>query len=120
MSVKHSFCRFLLNICQKIKRFCHRSFVETIIKRCFEKCGKHVRIAENCRFYGIENITLGDNVSLGVGTLIMTTRAKVKLGNFIMFGPNVTIITGNHRTDIIGRYMYSVADNEKRPKMIVM
>ena len=33
-----------------------------------------------------------------------------------MFGPNVTIITGNHRTDIIGKTMISVTINEKLPE----
>lgn len=31
-----------------------------------------------------------------------------------MLGPNVTIITGNHRIDIIGRYMDSITNEEKR------
>ena len=33
-----------------------------------------------------------------------------------MFGPKVTVITGGHRTDIVGRYMSSVTDSEKRPE----
>lgn len=33
-----------------------------------------------------------------------------------MFGSNVTIITGNHRTDIIGKTMISVTINEKLPE----
>ena len=33
-----------------------------------------------------------------------------------MFGPGVTIITGDHRTDMIGRYMKTVGDNEKLPE----
>ena len=28
----------------------------------------------------------------------------------------VTVITGGHRTDIVGRYMITVKDNEKRPE----
>lgn len=40
---------------------------------------------------------------MGVGkdTLILTTRVNVKIGNHVMFGPRVTIITGDHRTDIV-------------------
>ena len=33
-----------------------------------------------------------------------------------MFGPNVTVITGDHRTDLIGRYMTSVRNEEKLPE----
>ena len=34
-----------------------------------------------------------------------------------MFGPNVTIITGNHKTDTIGRYMSTIRDEEKTPDL---
>ena len=33
-----------------------------------------------------------------------------------MFGPNVTVITGSHRTDLIGRYMTSIGNDEKLPE----
>ena len=33
-----------------------------------------------------------------------------------MFGPNVTMITGDHRVDIVGRLMTSVTDSEKLPE----
>ena len=46
----------------------------------------------------------------------MCTRAKIKIGDNIMFGPGVTCITGGHRTDMVGRYMVSVTNEEKRPE----
>ena len=46
----------------------------------------------------------------------MTTRANVFIGNDVMFGPNVLIVSGNHRTDIAGRPMKSIRDDEKRPE----
>lgn len=33
-----------------------------------------------------------------------------------MFGPGVTIRGGNHRIDLVGRYMDSVGEDEKRPE----
>ena len=33
-----------------------------------------------------------------------------------MSGPHLTIITGDHRTDLIGRYMMTVKDSEKLPE----
>ena len=32
-----------------------------------------------------------------------------------MFGPQVTVITGGHRMDLVGRYMTTVTNEEKRP-----
>ncbi|MPN39359.1 putative acetyltransferase [bioreactor metagenome] len=33
-----------------------------------------------------------------------------------MFGPNVSMHSGNHRTDIVGKYMKDVKLDEKRPE----
>ena len=33
-----------------------------------------------------------------------------------MFGPNVTVITGDHRIDILDRPMCSITDDEKLPE----
>ncbi|MPM42496.1 2,3,4,5-tetrahydropyridine-2,6-dicarboxylate N-acetyltransferase [bioreactor metagenome] len=45
----------------------------------------------------------------------MCTRAAVLIGDHVMFGPNVTVITGSHRTDIVGRYMSTIGNDEKLP-----
>lgn len=76
--------------------------------------GKNVSISPDCVFVGAENIYIGNDVCLGKDTLILTTRANVKIGNHVMFGPRVTIITGDHRTDVVGRYMSSIKDAEKK------
>lgn len=52
-------------------------------------------------------------MAVGSGLKILTTRAKVSIGNDVMFGPNVTTITGDHRIDIPGRPMVSLTDKDK-------
>ena len=99
---------------KKIARGLHRILCEPLIKRAFAKCGNNVRIPKGCEFSGIENISIGNNVALGSGLKILTTRAKVSIGNYVMFGPDVMIITGNHITDIPGRYMMTFTDKDKR------
>lgn len=101
---------------KKIERGLHRIFCEPLIKRSFAKCGNNVRVPKGCEFSGIENISIGNNVALGSGLKILTTRANVSIGNHVMFGPNVMIITGNHITDIPGRYMTTFTDKDKRPE----
>lgn len=46
------------------------------------------------------------------GATLISTGAHIYIGNNVMFGPNVSIVTGNHRTDVIGKYMIDV--KEKR------
>lgn len=43
----------------------------------------------------------------------MMTRAKITMGSNIMFGPNVTIITGDHRVDIKDKYMTDITNEMK-------
>lgn len=64
-----------------------------------------------------ENIYIGNDVSINEGAYFLSTRAKIIIGDHVMFGPNVTIITGNHKTDTIGRYMSTIRDEEKTPDL---
>ena len=82
----------------------------------FGKCGKHVRVGRNAAIQGREHIFAADYVTIGRGCTFLCTRADVVIGDHVMFGPNVTVITGNHRTDIRDKYMIEVTDNEKRPE----
>lgn len=76
--------------------------------------GENVHIGKNCDITW-RNISVGNNVYLGTDTRIISTQAEVIIHNNVMFGPGVTIITGNHRYDIVGRTMYSITEKEKRP-----
>lgn len=92
-------------------RFCIMPFKLML----FGACGKNVVIGNGSSFT-YRNIYIGDNVYIGGNAMFMCTRANIILGNNIMFGPHVFIITGGHRMDIVGRYMTSIRDNEKRPE----
>ena len=98
---------------RKSKRIIYRYTNEIVIKKCFGRCGKNVSVPNTCSFSGIKNIYIGNNVSLGDRNIIQTTRAKVIFGDSIMIGPGVTIISGDHRTDMIGRTMISIQEQEK-------
>lgn len=90
-------------------------FVSTPAKKsAFATCGQNVTVGRNTTFSGIENIFVGNNVCIGANSVFLTTRAKIKIGDHVMMAPGVNIITGNHRIDIIGRYMDEITDSEKR------
>lgn len=65
--------------------------------------------------YSFKTIRVGDNVNLGARPTILATRSSVVIGNHVMFGPGVTIRGGNHRFDILGKYIDEVTDEMKRP-----
>lgn len=87
-----------------------------LARKAFASCGSPFYMGKGCDFQGIENIHVGNNVSFGPRTLIWTTRAQVYIGNDVMFGPDCSIVSGDHRTDIKGKPMMAVTEDEKRPE----
>lgn len=75
--------------------------------------GKNVYISRDCRLTP-GNTFVGSNIAIGKECLFLNTRAKVIIKNNVMFAPRVTLVTGNHRTDIVGKYMIDVKEEEKR------
>lgn len=84
-----------------------------ILRPSFCKCGSNFSIGRHYIIEGIKNVSIGDNVSLNDNLTILSTRAKVVIGDDVMFGPQVALITGDHRIDIPGRTMISISEHEK-------
>src|ERR1700739_4026978 len=84
-------------------------------KRKFKRIGKNVHIDRFCHFIH-KAISIGDDVYIGRGCVFQSTSSEIIIGDHVMFGPGVSIHGGNHRTDLIGRYMKSIKLNEKLPK----
>lgn len=86
------------------------------IRKCmFATCGSSVFIGAGARMT-YKNIHIGSHVSINTGALFMCTRAQIYIGNHVMMGPNVTMITGGHRIDLTDRYMDSITEEEKLPE----
>lgn len=86
-----------------------------IYKPLFENCGKHITLFPNTTVIkGIENMSLGNYVRIHRYATLFSTDAKLKIGNKVALGPKVTIMTGNHRIDVKGKYIWDV--HEKLPE----
>jgi acetyltransferase-like isoleucine patch superfamily enzyme len=66
--------------------------------------------------YSYETIHVGNHVSLGVRPTLIATRASIRVGDHVMFGPGVVIRGGNHRFDVVGTYIDQIGDELKRPE----
>lgn len=99
-----------------ISRAWNKVIVTPIKKSALGRHGKKLTLGRGLKMSGSKNVFVGNNVSIGEDARFMCTRAKIIIGDNIMFGPGVTCITGGHRTDLIGRHMISVTDSEKRPE----
>lgn len=73
-----------------------------------------VYIRPSSDFKGLDNLSVGGS-SLPKGTIIYCTLAPCTIGRKVIFGPRPTIITGDHRVDVLGKFIVDVSDNEKLP-----
>lgn len=102
--------KLLLNLYDKRKSI--RSYLQ---KKQFISCGENVLVGHDCSFIPA-HIHVGNHVIIGERASFIASISHIYIGNYVMFGPNVTIRGGNHRYDIIGKYMYNVKENEKLPE----
>lgn len=106
----------LYDFFNKVSSLWNRMIVWPVLKCSFGECGRNVTFGGNNRFSGIRNMVVGSNVHFGSNGCFMLTRAKITMGSNIMFGPNVTIITGDHRVDVKGKYMTEITNEMKSPE----
>ncbi len=86
---------------------------EYLLQPLFGSHGRNFRFDPDGT-YSFNTIFVGDDVNLGLRPIILATRSQIRIGNHVMFGPEVTIRGGNHRIDLVGRFMISVSEEEKR------
>lgn len=94
--------KLVFKIIGLVKRAWHKLVYIPIKRMQLGAHGKHVSIGIGARGTW-ENVYAGNYVAIGAGNLLLSTRAKIYVGDYVMFGPNVSVITGNHRIDILGK-----------------
>ena len=55
-------------------------------------------------------MSVGDRSSIPKGSTFYCTEAPLIIGKKVIFGPNPTIITGDHRTDVVGKFIMDSHD----------
>lgn len=98
------------------KNFFYKVFTLNFRKKMLSACGKNVSIAKSVEM-NWENVYIGNNVSIGRRCTFICSSAKIHIGDNVMFAQNVTLITGNHATDVIGKYMIEINENEKNKEL---
>lgn len=86
-----------------------------IVRFSFSSYGRNF-IFDPFGTYSFKSIDVGDDVYIGNGAVMLAENSFIKIGKKVMFGPNVTVLAGNHRTDIVGRYMADISVFEKLPE----
>lgn len=99
--------------CQLLIQAIIDRFLCYFYKRLMFKCGNNVILKPSTSvILGLENIIIGDCVTIGKYATIFCSDSKLVIGNKVVFGPKVTIIAGNHVTNIVGKYMWDIKTKE--------
>lgn len=105
-----------MNYIRKIICFVKAVFLRpqiVFLRGCFEKHGNNFHF-DPAGTYTFENVSLGNNVYLGKGAVLVAAKSKIIIGNNVMFGPFVSIFGGGHNASVVGKFMVDV--HEKRPE----
>lgn len=77
----------------------HRKVGLTIFGSMFAKCGSNVIFDPTTSYFTYENIEIGNNVFIGGSAWWSAGPTKIVVGDYVMFGPGVRILGGDHATD---------------------
>ncbi|MEG1313563.1 MAG: acyltransferase [Bacilli bacterium] len=86
-----------------------------IAGRLFDECGKNINVEKGANFGTGKNIEIGDDSGIGVNCYI---RGPLKIGNDVMMGPEVIILTNSHNFSSIDIPMN--AQGNSAPKRVVI
>ncbi len=84
-----------------------------VLKNAFHSHGKNFFFDPE-GLYIFDNMDIGDNVTIGLGSAFMAKESRIYIGNNVMIAPYVVFVAGNHNTSVVGKAMYDVL--EKRPQ----
>lgn len=98
--------KFIRNAYDRLLMYCY--------KRLFYSCGKNVVFSPTKSEFDYKNISIGEKVYIGPGALFVSTLSHIYIGDKVMFGPNVSLLGGNHSTHIIGKFMADYSLKDKR------
>ena len=83
-------------------------------KGCMKHCGRGEYLRPmSSDIKGLWNLSVGAGTPIPKGSTIYCTHAPCNIGKKVLFGPRPTIITGDHRIDILGKYITDVTVEEK-------
>lgn len=87
-----------------------------ISKSRFNNIGNNVIFHPVNSSFTYKNISLGNEVYIGINAKFWCTESAINIGHHVTFGPNVSIIAGNHSSHIVGKWITDYEISDKRPE----
>ena len=98
---------YYIGICIYYIRGIQNRIGRYFVKYLFNSVGYNVKFQykDICTY---RNISIGNDVYIVRHATFLAAEASITIGNKVLFGPNVSIITGNHPVDLRGRYIFDI------------
>ena len=97
LALYYGFAQFLPASTNRYFMWC-RSVRRFFSARCFDKCGSDVNVEKGAKFGTGAGISIGDRSGIGINCSI---RGPLTIGENVMMGPEVVILTNSHKFDNI-------------------
>ena len=94
----------MIDIKELFTRIYNKIYIPLYKKR-MGSCGCNVYFSPFDSIFFYKNLYVGNNVYIGYHADFVSTRSKIIINDHVVFGPNVSIRGGDHRTDIVGRFI---------------
>lgn len=111
---------FLKRIIAKLHFYSSKIWVKSIMicyRSLFSQIGKDVIFNPINSIFSYPHIKLGNHVFIGGKAWF---SGKISIGNYVMFGPSVTILGGDHEYKNTKKPMFFVKDNQARSASIIV
>ncbi|MFZ7241448.1 acyltransferase [Avibacterium avium] len=86
-------------------------------KERFKNAGKNIIFDPISSFFLYKRITLGNYIFIGARAWF---SGEIYIGNYVMFGPSVTILGGDHEYKNLEKPMFFIKDNSNRSAPIII
>lgn len=86
------------------------SFIQKRRKSKLGRCGQNTFLSRGV-YSG--NIEIGSSVSIGTGAWFVSRNAKIIINDNVVIAPNVTIYTGDHVTNMLGKHICEITEQDK-------
>ena len=84
-------------------------------RSAFKRVGSRVIFHPLNSTFSYHNISIGSDVSIGEYASFIASLSHIYIGDHIAIAPNVTIRGGNHRYDIVGKWITDYDAKDKYP-----
>lgn len=105
----------MIDIIELFKSMYNKIYIRRY-KNKMGSCGERVFFSPFNSVFYYENMFVGNDVHIAYHADMVATRSKIIIGDHVVFGPNVCVRGGDHRTDIVGRFIDNVSDDLKLPE----